>query len=93
MCICVDSVCVEESWWEDGLNRCSKIAIMRNIEIKMAVATNPKEMAFMDEPKLFHGPSLSRDSLLLYTLFHGIGFALPLFNSFIPFLSSSVNKQ
>lgn len=32
--------------------------MMRNIEIKMAVATNPKEMAFMDEPRLFHGPSL-----------------------------------
>ena len=38
-----------------GLNRCSKMAMIRNIDIKMAVATKPKEMAFMDVPKLFHG--------------------------------------
>jgi len=35
------------------------MAIIRNIEIKMAVATNPKEIALIDVPKLFHGPSSS----------------------------------
>lgn len=33
------------------------MAIIRNIDIKIAVATKPKEMAFIDVPKLFHGPS------------------------------------
>lgn len=51
------------SWGEEneavGLNKCSKMAMIRNIEIKIAVATNPKEMAFMDVPKFFHGASLS----------------------------------
>ena len=42
-----------------GRNKCSKMAMMRNIDIKIAVATNPKEMAFMDVPKFFHGASLS----------------------------------
>jgi hypothetical protein len=42
-----------------GLNKCSNMAIIRNIEIKMAVATKPKEIALIDVPKLFHGPSSS----------------------------------
>lgn len=42
-----------------GLNRCSKIAMIRNIDIKIAVATNPKEIAFMEVPKFFHGASWS----------------------------------
>lgn len=28
---------------------------MRNIDINIAVATNPKEIAFMEVPKFFHG--------------------------------------
>lgn len=61
-----------------GLNRCSKIAIIRNKDIKIAVATNPKDMAFIDAPKLFHGVSLSSvawdelGSELVY-MFHGFG--------------------
>ena len=51
------------SWGEEkggvGLKRCSKMAIIRNIDTKIAVATKPKEIAFMDVPKLFHGASLS----------------------------------
>ncbi|BAT86725.1 hypothetical protein VIGAN_05002800 [Vigna angularis var. angularis] len=35
------------------------MAIIRNIEIKMAVATKPKEIALIDVPKLFHGASSS----------------------------------
>lgn len=48
-----------EEYCEVGLNKCSNMAIMRNIEIKMAVATKPKEMAFIDVSKLLHGASLS----------------------------------
>jgi len=37
-----------------GLNKCSRMAIIRNMETKIAVATNPNEMAFMEaDPKLF----------------------------------------
>lgn len=39
----------EEEW--SGLKRCSKIAIMRNIDINIAVATNPNEIAFIDDPE------------------------------------------
>lgn len=49
----------EENDGLGGLNKCSKMAMIRNIDIKMAVATKPKETAFMDVPKLFHGASLS----------------------------------
>ena len=42
-----------------GLNKCSNMAMMRNIDIKIAVATKPKEIAFMDVPKFFHGASRS----------------------------------
>lgn len=38
------------------------MAMMRNIDIKIAVATKPKEMAFMDVPKSFAGASLSVES-------------------------------
>ena len=37
-----------------GLNKCSNMAIIRNIEIKMVVATKPKEIAHIDVPKPFH---------------------------------------
>ncbi|KAG7015457.1 hypothetical protein SDJN02_23093, partial [Cucurbita argyrosperma subsp. argyrosperma] len=47
----------DEEKGDVGLNRCSKIAMIRNIDIKIAVATKPKEMAFMEDPKLFHGAS------------------------------------
>ena len=42
-----------------GLNKCSNMAIIRNIEIKMAVATKPNDIALIEVPKLFHGPSSS----------------------------------
>ena len=38
------------------------MAMMRNIDTKIAVATKPKEMAFMDVPKSFRDASLSVDS-------------------------------
>lgn len=39
---------VGKAW---GLMRCSKIAIRRKMEMRMAVAAKPKEMASMDVPK------------------------------------------
>lgn len=69
-----------------GLNRCSKIAMIRNIDIKIAVATKPKEIAFMDVPKFFHGASRSTTgweglgSELVY-MFQGFG--LSELNSFM----------
>lgn len=55
-CICGDSKWAVESSRdkEFGLNRCSNIAIITNIDINIAVARKPKEMAFMDVVKLFH---------------------------------------
>lgn len=38
-----------------GLKRCSKMAMIRNIDIKIAVATKPNEIAFMDDPMFFNG--------------------------------------
>lgn len=35
------------------------MAMIRNMDISIAVATKPKEMALMDVPKLFHGASRS----------------------------------
>lgn len=81
------------SWGEEkeglGLNRCSKMAIIRNIDINMAVATKPKEIAFMDVPKLFHGASRSTTpvwdgvgSELVY-MFHAFDLSEP--KSFIVF--------
>jgi hypothetical protein len=40
-----------------GLMRCSKMAMRRKSEMRMAVAANPKEMASMDVPR-----SLSADA-------------------------------
>lgn len=48
----------EEEW--SGLKRCSNIAIIRNIDINIAVATNPNEIAFIDDD--------SESSLVLYML-------------------------
>jgi len=81
------------SWGEEkggvGRKRCSKMAIIRNIDTKIAVATKPKEIAFMDVPKLFHGASLSitpvwdgAGSELVY-MFHGFDLSEP--SSFIVF--------
>lgn len=41
---------LEEEEWSD-LKRYSKIAIMRNININIAVATNPNEIAFIGDPE------------------------------------------
>ena len=60
------------------------------MEIKMAVATKPKEMAFMDVPKFFHGPSLSTpacDGLGSEAVYMSHGFGLSPFNSFIVLLT------
>lgn len=38
-----------------GRNRCSKMAMMRNRETRMAVATKPKDIASTDAPKPFQG--------------------------------------
>lgn len=38
------------------------MAMIRNMDIKIAVATKPKEMAFMDVPKSFRVVSFSVDS-------------------------------
>lgn len=68
-----------------GLKRCSKIAIIRNIDIKIAVATNPKEIAFIDVPKLFHGASWSTaawDGLGSDVVYMFQGFDLSVPNSF-----------
>lgn len=75
-CTCGDSKWAVELSWDDekdafGLNRCSNIAIIRNIDINIAVATKPKEIAFMDVPKLFHGPSLPT------SVWDGLGYELP----------------
>lgn len=32
------------------------MAMIRNMEIKMAVATKPNEIAFIDVPRFFHVP-------------------------------------
>lgn len=37
--------------------KCSNIAMIRNIETKIAVAAKPKEMAFMDVPMSFQDAS------------------------------------
>ena len=37
------------------------MAMMRNIDIRIAVATKPKEMALVDVPKSFRAASLSVD--------------------------------
>lgn len=63
-CVWPDSKALPAASWGEGkedlgLNKCSKIAMMRNRDIKIAVATNPKERAFTDAPKFFHGASLS----------------------------------
>lgn len=69
-----------------ALNKCSNIAIIRNIEIKMAVATKPKEIALIDVPKLFHGASSSTPvcdgpGFEAVYMFHG--FDLSVFKSLI----------
>lgn len=69
-----------------GLKRCSKMAMMRNIDISIAVATKPREIALMEAPRLFHGASVSNptwdgvESEVEYTL---QGFDLSGMNSFI----------
>ena len=42
-----------------GCSQVDNPIMIRNIEIKMAVATKPKEIALIDVPKLFHGASSS----------------------------------
>lgn len=54
-----------------GLNKCSNIAMIRNRDIKIAVATKPKEMAFTEVPKSFQGASLSSAAVC-----DGVGLAL-----------------
>lgn len=64
-CLCLIR-CGESNVELSGLKRCSKIAIIKNMDMSIAVATNPKEIAFIDVEDL-HGPSLS-PSLPLYML-------------------------
>lgn len=65
LCLCVIR-CGESNEEFSALKRCSKMAMIKNMEMSIAVATNPKEMAFIDVDDL-HGPSLS-PSLELYML-------------------------
>lgn len=54
-----------------GLIKCSKMAMMRNMEINIAVAANPKEIAFIDVPKSFQEASLSTGSDTVGSPLHG----------------------
>lgn len=69
-----------------GLRRCSKMAMMRNIDIRIAVATKPNEMAFMDVPKSFRVASLSAGSGGAGLEFQNFGLSP---NSFIVFCFNS----
>lgn len=89
-CISLDSIPLDSSWVAFGLNKCSNMAMIRNIDTKMAVATKPKEMALMDVPKFFCEPSLLSslcDGLGLDLLYMFHGFDPPLLKSLIPVVS------
>lgn len=89
-CISLDSIPLDSSWVAFGLNKCSNMAMIRNIDTKMAVATKPKEMALMDVPKFFCEPSLLTsvcDGLGLGLLYMFHDFDPPLLNSLIPVVS------
>lgn len=53
--------------------------MMRNINIKIAVATKPKDMAFMDESKFFHETYLSVVSDRAVSGVHDLGLSLKSF--------------
>lgn len=65
LCLCL-IWCGESNEEFSGLKRCSNMAMIKNMEMSIAVATNPNEIAFIDVDDL-HGPSLS-PSLGLYML-------------------------